>query len=40
MRAQCEELGYVAVSMRDDWLTIYGDGVTYLGGETELAEAA
>ena len=40
MRAQCEEFGYIPVSMKDDWSTIYGDGVTYLGVEEELAEAA
>ena len=40
MRQQCEENGYVAVSMRDDWKTVYGDGVTYVGTQEELAEAA
>ncbi len=40
MLAQCEEFGYVPVSMKNDWSTIYGDGVTYLGAEVELAEAA
>ena len=29
MRASCEENGWTAVSMKDDWTTIYGDGVTY-----------
>ena len=28
MRASCEENGWTAVSMKDDWTTIYGDGVT------------
>ncbi len=28
MAANCEENGYTAVSMKDDWTTIYGDGVT------------
>ena len=28
MRASCEENGYTAISMKDDWTTIYGDGVT------------
>ncbi len=28
MYALCEEFGWVPVSMRDDWTTIYGDGVT------------
>ncbi|MDO5120392.1 MAG: HAD family hydrolase [Coriobacteriales bacterium] len=40
MRQECEENGYVPVSMANDWTTIYGDGVTYTGGEVELAEAA
>ncbi len=40
MRAQCEENGYVPVSMRDDWSTIYGDDVVYVGAEEELAQAA
>lgn len=26
-RGECEELGYVAISTRDDWTTIYGAGV-------------
>ena len=28
MRKTCEENGYTAVSMKNDWTTIYGDGVT------------
>lgn len=28
MRKSCEENGWTAVSMKDDWTTIYGDGVT------------
>lgn len=40
MRKSCEENGWTAVSMKDDWTTIYGEGVTYLGAEVELAEAA
>ncbi len=40
MLQQCEEFGYVPVSMANDWKTIYGDGVTYVGGEVELAAAA
>ena len=27
MRASCEKNGWTAVSMKDDWTTIYGDGV-------------
>ena len=32
MFALCEEFDWVPVSMKNDWTTIYGDGVTYLGG--------
>jgi hypothetical protein len=28
MRKSCEENGWTAVSMKDDWTTIYGDGIT------------
>ena len=28
----CEEFDWIPVSMKNDWTTIYGDGVTYLGG--------
>lgn len=28
MRADCEKNGWIPISMRDDWKTIYGDGVT------------
>jgi len=28
MRESCEKNGYTAVSMKDDWTTIYGEGVT------------
>ena len=28
MRKTCEENGYTAISMKDDWTSIYGDGVT------------
>lgn len=28
MRESCDENGWTAVSMKDDWTTIYGDGVT------------
>ncbi len=28
MRASCEKNGYTAVSMKDDWTTIYGENVT------------
>ena len=29
MRKSCEENGWTAISMKNDWTTIYGDGVTY-----------
>ena len=31
MRRNCRKYGWVPVSMRDDWKTIYGDGVTRKG---------
>ncbi|GEM_PF-186961 len=31
MRTSCEENGWTAVSMKDDWNTIYGEGVNYNG---------
>ena len=40
MYADCEANGYVPVSMKNDWTTIYGDGVTYTGAQEELAAAA
>lgn len=44
VRATAEEEAWVACSMRDDWATIYGEGVTKTElpgeGEEELAEAA
>ena len=33
----CEEFDWVPVSMKNDWTTIYGDGVTYLGADDALA---
>ena len=27
MRKECEKYGWIPVSMRDDWKTIYGSGV-------------
>ena len=29
MEAMCEEYGWIPVSMKNDWTTIYGDSVTY-----------
>ncbi len=37
MRASCAKNGWTPISMRDDWTTIYGDGVTYLGGTDAAA---
>ncbi len=40
MADECKEFGYVPVSMKNDWTTIYGEGVTYTGGAQKVAEAA
>ena len=41
MVSMCQENGWTAVSMKNDWTTIYGDGVTYHGAkDEELAPAA
>ncbi|MBR0130493.1 MAG: DUF3089 domain-containing protein [Firmicutes bacterium] len=29
----CEEFDWVPISMKNDWTTIYGEGVTYTGGQ-------
>lgn len=29
----CGTYGWIPISMKNDWTTIYGDGVTYLGGQ-------
>ena len=34
MEHMCEEFGWVPISMKDDWSTIYGDGVTYTGQQS------
>ena len=31
MEGLCEEFDQVPISMKNDWVTIYGDGVTYVG---------
>ena len=36
----CEEFDWVSISMKNDWTTIYGDGVTYTGAYTESEAAA
>jgi len=33
MEKLCEEFDWVPISMQNDWKTIYGDGVTYVGNE-------
>ena len=35
MRALCAENGWIPVSMKDDWKTIYGDGVTRKAAKAE-----
>ena len=40
MYASCEQYGFNPVSMKNDWTTIYGDGVTYTGVQEKLADAA
>ena len=36
----CAEFNWVPISMRNDWTTIYGDGVTYLGQRQQEEPAA
>ena len=31
MKELCEEFEWVPISMKNDWMTIYGSGVTYKG---------
>ena len=40
MYALCEQYGWIPVSMKNDWITIYGDDVTYLNSEEALEPAA
>ena len=41
MQENCQKNGYVPVSMKNDWKTIYGDGVTYNNAKkAETAQAA
>ena len=35
MFSLCEEFGWVPISMKNDWKTIYGDGVIYTGASSE-----
>ncbi len=36
MRASCEKNGWTPISMRDDWTTIYGEGVTRIAANAEI----
>ncbi len=40
MRKSCEENGWTAVSMKDDWTTIYGENVTRTAAENTTEAAA
>ena len=40
MADYCAQYGWIPISMKNDWTTIYGDGVTYLGAEEAEAPAA
>lgn len=40
MYSLCEENGWIPISMKNDWTTIYGDGVTYKGKAEALQPAA
>ncbi|MBO6303062.1 MAG: haloacid dehalogenase-like hydrolase [Ruminiclostridium sp.] len=40
MYSLCDEFDWVPISMKNDWTTIYGDGITYNGAKTEVKPAA
>ncbi|MBQ9384719.1 MAG: haloacid dehalogenase-like hydrolase [Ruminiclostridium sp.] len=40
MYKTCEENNYIAISMKNDWTTIYGDGVRYTGAYAAQRAAA
>ena len=40
MYADCEADGYIPVSMKNDWTTIYPEGVVYTGAQEAVADAA
>ncbi len=40
MYADCEANGYIPVSMKNDWTTIYPEGVVYTGAQEAVADAA
>ena len=39
MRSSCEENGWTAVSMKNDWTTIYGESVTYTGAGESTSDS-
>jgi hypothetical protein len=39
MRKLCRENGWIPISMRDDWTTVYGPGVTKKAAQDPLPEA-
>ena len=39
MQSLCREFDWVPISMKNDWTTIYGDGMTYTGGQDQDAAA-
>ena len=40
MYQTCKENNYIPISMKNDWKTIYGDGVTYKGAKAGIKPAA
>ena len=40
MFSLCEEFDWVPVSMKNDWTTIYGEGVSYMGSKEAVKPAA
>ncbi len=40
MFALCEEFDWVPISMKNDWVTIYGEGVTYVSEKVQEKNAA
>ena len=40
MYSLCEQFNWIPISMKNDWTTIYGDGVTYTGAASAAKKAA
>ena len=40
MYQTCKENNYIPISMKNNWKTIYGDGVTYKGAKAGIKPAA